>query len=82
MLETRYYKNIFTQQEKFISTKISVYLNKYGECAKGRSISDEYILNEDLLKNIISDYKNLGRNLNFIAGEILPDYYLFKKAKN
>ena len=43
----------------FVNSKVSIYLNKYGEILKTKSITDDYKLNEDLLKTIFNEYKNL-----------------------
>ena len=43
----------------FVNSKVSIYLNKYGESLKSRSINEEYFLNEDLFMRILSDYRDL-----------------------
>ncbi len=44
----------------FVNSKMSIYLNKFGESLKARSISDEFVLNEDLLQSILSEFKTLA----------------------
>jgi hypothetical protein len=46
--------------DHFVLTKVNLYQNRFGESVKGRSLNDDYILNQDVLKNILADYKNLN----------------------
>jgi hypothetical protein len=46
--------------DHFVLTKINLYQNRFGESVKSRSISDDYVLNQDVLKGLLADYKNLN----------------------
>jgi hypothetical protein len=50
----------FSLLGNFVHSKMSIYLNKFGESVKGNSISDEFILNEELLYSILSEFKTLA----------------------
>ena len=40
-------------------TGASLYLNKYGECYKEKNISMDYVLKEEKLKSLLSEFKNM-----------------------
>jgi len=43
----------------------SLYSNKYGECYKEKNISMEYLLREDKVKSLLSEFKNLNYSKYF-----------------
>jgi hypothetical protein len=56
----------FALIDNFVSTSVSVYQNKYGEgMGKKNNITDEYILNEEILISILNDYKSLNYSKHF-----------------
>lgn len=40
-------------------SEANLYLNKYGECYKEKNISMDYVLREDKLKALLSEFKNM-----------------------
>jgi hypothetical protein len=59
---------------KFVTTKIGLYQNRFGETVKGKSISDDYLLNNDTLSSLLSEYNNLSYRKYFKVSS--ADYFL------
>lgn len=51
----------------FVPLSINIYLNKYRESFKGKNISQEYKLDEERMKNILSDFKTMKLSRYFRA---------------
>jgi hypothetical protein len=45
---------------RFVVTKLNIYQNRFGEPIKGRSINDEYILNQETFNQVLLEYRNLS----------------------
>lgn len=50
----------FSLLDNFINTKTSIYLNKFGESLKSKSISEDFVLHEEILKNLLNEFRNLS----------------------
>ena len=59
----------FALQSQFSFDKISLYINKFGESVNGRAITEDYILNEDFKKTLLSEFKSLAYKKYFKVNE-------------